>query len=190
MIVKLHYTHNVTDQTKQYVEVESPYNPGFVEGSHRLAGKWVPSLKRWRFDRRDEQAVKDLCLSVYGMDGVEKPEVVDAEVDIRGYSGDMPGISGHEDNIFLLGRQLAWRPGRDVPVRLGEGVRILSGDFGHRGGSAKYPKVYDDNGIVTLLVRDVPRSLAEKAVASERGAVRIVGAPSPDVPNAFHQAFE
>lgn len=55
--------------TGSNVTVDSPYNPNFVAGAKRLAGRW--SKPNWVFPKAQEARVRALCVEVYGTDGSE-----------------------------------------------------------------------------------------------------------------------
>ena len=135
--------------------VESPYHPLFVSGARALNGKY--SEGTWSFDARDESRVRELCREVYGTDGADAADLVTLRVSL--------GSGGYSDSLFVAGRQVASRRGRDNAVKLGDGVILVSGGFPSWGGSMKYPALEPKEGTV-LLVRDVPRPAAEKAVAA------------------------
>lgn len=156
-----------------HLEVQSPYYPEWLVQARRLGGRWDPVAATWSFDVRDEAAVRTALREVYGTDGEGPVELVDVALTL------VPGT--YARTVFALGREIAHRPGRDAPVRLGEGVRILRGTFPARGGSAKYPAIGDLSQDVVLLVRDVPRDLALRA-RERSNHVQVVEAPDGVVP--------
>lgn len=137
--------------------LKAPYLPAFPARARALGGRWDGAV--WAFDSRDEARVRALCLELYGTDGEETETV---EVLVR------PRLtrSWGDKAFYGLGRQLAYRATRDARVALGDGVTLLEGAFEARGGSAKHPCIGETEGVV-LLVRDVPRALAEAAIAAE-----------------------
>lgn len=142
------------------VTVESPYNPEFPSKARALGGKWSGSKRVWTFDVRDEERVRALCKAIYGYDGNENGEDVDL-VTVR-YT-----VTVDDKNpLWIGGRKVASRIGRDSRVSLGEGVIIIEGEFANSAGSRRYPELIDrydaERGVeVTLEVRDAPRSVAE-----------------------------
>ena len=150
------------------VTVKSPYNPNFPEEARKIGGKWTG--KKWTFDQRDEERVRNLCIKVYGTDGTLQG-LVDVQVRL------CPGrISKHE--IWALGREVIARPGRDAEVRMGEGVILLEGQFGKSGGSHQYPAIAAKTGTETdtvlLEIRDVPRQLVENFEHEHLELVKII----------------
>ena len=128
------------------VVLVAPYHPDLPSRAKALGGRWTGSA--WRFDGRDEGRVRELARSVYGTDGTDSPELVTLRVTLTEREAVL-------QELWLAGRLVARRPGRDVPVRLGDGVIIVSGEFPRRAGSARYPEL---GGVgVVLEVRDVPR---------------------------------
>ncbi len=137
------------------ITVRVPYDERFRSGARSLGGEWYAGRRVWAFDARRESDVRELCRMVFGTDGDDTPVLVDVRVDL---SGICRRIGYRCDEIRLYGRQIAKRWRRDEPVRLGKGVRLLSGGFATRGGSQKYPELaplYD----TVIEVLDVPESL-------------------------------
>lgn len=134
------------------IHTSTPYDPAFVAACKRLNGTWHAATKTWRFDSRDEAAVREACIKAFGTDGSDTTtmELVDVRISLHN--------DGYGDELRMFGRCLARRPGRDCPVRLGEGVVIVAGGFAGSGGSARYPGLCPSPGTV-LEVRDVPASL-------------------------------
>src|SRR5664280_748372 len=90
-----------------------------------IGGWWNPTDKVWTFDVRDEARVRALAVKLYGTDGS---------------GADMPTITvripvpAHftpyrYQELVLAGRTLAFRPGRDTPVRYADDVVLVSGGF-------------------------------------------------------------
>ncbi|HRR40482.1 MAG TPA: hypothetical protein P5244_04545 [Syntrophales bacterium] len=136
--------------------VTSPYNADFVDRAKRLGGRWQsPS---WVFDIRDEQAVRNLCRTIYGTDGQSIPDVVTIRATLdsskRAYQGP----------ITLFGRVVARAFGRDSGARLGEGVILVSGRFFSGGSRMNWYTEVKDGTVVRI--HDIPRAAAEKAIAA------------------------
>lgn len=161
------------------VTVISPYLPAWRARALDLGGKFQGGNK-WTFDWRDEARVRAALIELYGTDGT-LTELVDARVDVNHFTKHHPGAY---QELWLFGRSLASRPGRDSRVKLGDGVVIVSGDFGLRGGSVKNPALDPDYETV-LEVRDIPAGHADL----KREGVTIVARSGPDV-EALHAERE
>lgn len=160
------------------IQAATPFNPDFIAAARELNGKWLAGPKVWTFDARDEATVRQMCRNIYGTDGTEEHvELVTLRVQVGGEWG--TGIDPDQAEIWLGGRVILRRPGRDAAVRLGEGVVKVEGKpFFQSGGSARYPAIGRRDGTsVVLHVRDVPRALAEQEVANNKG-VSIVEEPA------------
>ena len=142
--------------TSTQVRVESPYNAQFVASSRALCGKWASPC--WAFDIRDEDRVRALCLQHYGEDGRPCERVT-----LRAFF--LPGIGAFGDSIYLAGRVIASAFGRDSGAKLGAGVVLLSGGFGSGGSAKNWKTVTNSEEGATVLVRDVPRSIADRLMA-------------------------
>lgn len=152
-------------------KLQSPYNPNLPAKAKLLGGKFNPSDKSWTFDSRDEQKVHELATAVYGTDGTQVQKLV--SVQIKLYQGGSA--------IWEFGRMIAERSSRDVKVRLGDGVILVSGSFKSSGGSAKYPEIGTDGQVV--IVRDVPEQLALDAIAKMPDVYSIVDSEPARISN-------
>lgn len=140
--------------------VFSPYHPDFPARARELGGRWAASDKQWSFDPRDEERVKKVLREVYGEDG-SPADLVTVKVDLDS----LRDTCASNSQLFLFGREIAVRFGRDSHVKLGRGVVVTNGRFPSSGGSAKHPCLA---GIADVLpdieIRDVPRTLAEQEI--------------------------
>src|SRR5262245_51736479 len=133
------------------LRVTTPYHPSFPELARNLGGKWEADTKTWRFDVRDAERVKLLCKRIYGYGDTD---LVTIRIAMEPHQ--------YQRELWLCGRQIAIRRGRDSRVSLGEGVVLIAGGFPASGGSMKYPTLSPNEGTV-LEVRDVPRSLVTES---------------------------
>lgn len=153
------------------IEVDSPYHSDFPASAKALGGRWTGSA--WRFDARDESRVRELIARTYGVDPdtltVIDPVTVRVTV----------GSSRVSQTLWLAGREIATRRGRDIPVRLGHGVIITSGEFPRSGGSGRYPNLGASG--ITMEVRDVSRAAIEEYLKNPNppDPVEIVPDPEP-----------
>jgi hypothetical protein len=139
--------------------LSAPYHPDLASRAKTLGGRWIPASAVWAFDPRDEVRVRGLCETVFGIDpNGAPPDLVDVRFRFHGRI-DM-------QSLWLCGREVASRRGRDEAVRLGADVIVEEGSFTPSGGSVKFPWLGDVDG-VALLVRDVPRPLAERLTSRE-----------------------
>ena len=167
------------------LKLVSPFVPGFSDKARALGGTWNPTTKAWYFDQRDSDRVRALVLATFGVDPLaepgDEPELVTVRVELN-------GRLCNESSVWMFGRELASRGGRDYAVRLGTGVILIAGSFPSHGGSVKNPRLDNSDGTI-LEVRDVPRQLAEQAIAenAKRAAEQIAGADkraeTPGAPN-------
>lgn len=137
--------------------LKSPYNPELPPKARKIGGKFAYGL--WHFDARDEQRVRDIAIEVYGTTGTPS-ETKTVRINMDDYDGD-------EQELWLFGRCVARRPGRDYSVKLGDGVIVTEGGFGGRGGSVKNPRLDPREGTV-LEIRDVPAQHPELTEYADR----------------------
>jgi hypothetical protein len=136
------------------VKVSCPYSPELVAWAKKHGGRWLNNM--WAFDARDEEAVREALMSLYGTDGRAVP-LVDIKIEISAYAPQRDNKAA----FWMFGRCLAERKHRDAAVRLGDGVILSAGGFHDYGGSAKNPELCPKSGTV-LEVRDVPEALIDK----------------------------
>lgn len=136
--------------------VESPYNTIFLNRAKKWGGKWSGS--KWVFDVREETRVRELCKKVFGTDGVCVPDVVSVRATLRD-----PDDNAFRAPITIFGRVVARAFGRDSGVKIGYGVVILEGGFASGGSVKNWYTVVKGNTVI--IVRDVPRLLAEEEIA-------------------------
>lgn len=149
------------ERTESRIVVQTPYHPEFPPAAKRMGGKWDAANRVWVFDARDEERVRALVRGLFGTDGSEEPQKL---VTVRIRADLHPATDSNA--LWLFGRRIAYRLGRDFPVRLGDGVVIIEGDFARRGGSRKYPALEPLPGTV-LEIRDVPAELAREVAGKE-----------------------
>lgn len=137
----------------EQLHVFTPYHPDFRRRAPRLGGKFDSGS--WRFDPRDEERVRKALRDVYGTDGEDSVPLVTVR---QSFSSEHE----HAGEIWVYGRRIASRRFRDDEVSLGNDVVILEGEFSARGGSAKYPCIFDGDEKVIMEVRNVPLSLTSK----------------------------
>ena len=164
------------------LRVRSPYHPAFPPEARKLGGKW--NGREWVFDPRLEEQVRDLLTRIYGWDGAYPVLIADARVILDRLPEEWRG----DRSLWLLGRELASRPGRDARVELGPGVVLEAGGFPPSGGSRKYPSLAWEPGTV-LRVLDVPVAKIEavrekhpEAIEEIPGTRRSVQGPDAVVP--------
>lgn len=147
----------------------SPYHPDFPAGAREIGGGWDRERRIWRFDRRDEDRVRDLARVYFGVDGTEPADdLVTVRVSLEGRE--------HSDAARFAGREIARRRARDEPVRLPKDVVVVSGMLKRHGGSVKNPRVEAEDVIVEI--RDLPRG----ALSIEKPeSYELVGAAAPTV---------
>lgn len=138
------------DTTDKRAYLTAPYDAAAVAAAHDLGGSWDGRNKRWSFDVRDVERVRELARTYWGTDGTE-PEGDLVTVRIDAYAHE----TGNE--IRFAGRRVAIRRGRDEPVKLSAGVVVVAGKLPSSAGSMKNPAVLEWGNEVTLEVRDLPR---------------------------------
>jgi len=146
--------------------VTCPYSDKFVAGAKKLGGKFVKEqkddpypylrknyskkIKYWVFLPQNEEAVRKLCIDIFGTDGDTTNELVTVKTTVKTECTRKP-VSFH-------GRTLASAWDRDSGAKLGEDVALLDGII-TSGGSTKYWSTIVDG---TFLVHNFPKVKAEE----------------------------
>ncbi len=170
----------VIERSGSYITVVAPFHPAWKAAARDLGGRWLAKQRAWEFDIRDEPRVREVLVDIYGTTGDDAPELVDVEYELS-------TSEGSRQTLYAVGRELAHRPGRDNPVRLGNKVGVLRGGFPANGGSRNGPKLEPFAGTV-LIVRDVPRRLADEVVTT--GQITILDATTAAGPRKAPPAVD
>lgn len=137
------------------LRVSFPYYPPTVKAlKERFGAKWNPESKTWSLDARDRTRLEQLLREDFGTAGEAVP-LCTIQVPLYEWEDG--------DTIWIVGRRIAHRPGRDHRVTLGEGVIITQGGFPSTGGSMNHPRL-DCRKETVAEIRDVPISLATRLV--------------------------
>ncbi len=165
--IKVSYLGN--DQ--QYIAVKSPYHPELPVLAKQTGGKWDSSGNVWYFDRRIESRVKDLFLRVYHeWNEIENP--VNLIVDVtRARAQSTPNLNNDfqswhgtgQASLWVGGRLIAERRGRDYSVKTGNGVILLTGGWPNSGGSVKNVSLATKEG-TTVEIMDMPGVVAARLI--------------------------
>ena len=131
------------------IEVRTPYHPNFPPKARELGGAWDAGGKCWVFGAGDMDRVRQLCVMIYGRDGITETETCTVRIEL---------LDRNVKDVYRFGRCLVERSRRDWNVKLGEGVSIVTGGFPSRGGSAQNPELLTYPNTI-LEVSGVPRSL-------------------------------
>jgi len=160
--------------------VTCPYNPGFGRKAKEIAGQWDSNGKTWNFDVRNEELVRNLLIDVYGTDDSATAELVSVKLVITLPDEEECQVGPTCGVLVIAGRVVAAASGRDSGARLGEGVVVVSGGFKSGGSMKNWATMAKPNTVVIL--HDVPRAVAEKAVSNwEEGSGIVPGQPRVDI---------
>ena len=156
------------------LRLKSPYHPDIPNRMRQLGGSWSYESRTWYVPVDLEAELRQICYDIYRIDPLgDAPEMVNVR-----YS--LGGRRLNQQTLFLFGREIVHRPGRDSSVKPGPGVSIISGGFLSSGGSRNNPILgYSDDDTV-ILIRDVPREAADEFAQVEDGVVEIEELPEAE----------
>ena len=140
--------------THKFVRVKAPYHPEFPSLARAMQGQWDKATKRWTFPASLEEDVREILIDIYGTDS-DNYESVDVVYRVS-------GTDAQNEKIVAFGRQLVRRYKFNRDVGLSRDVTLFEGNFPMKAGSHSKPRL---GGAGTrLLVRSIPRLIAEKAM--------------------------
>lgn len=157
------------------LELRAPFHEGLPYRCRTLGGLWKGADVGWVFDRDREDALRAVCLELFGLDGREESlqDTIDLEVTVDEHVLQRVVFQACGRPVALLGREIAAPlPRRDV-ARPGRGVKFLKGrPFCRR--SVETYLLSIPNGSV-FMMRAVPRVTLDRLVTSigDAGSVRI-----------------
>ena len=157
------------------INLETPFHPDLPARLRALNGKWNADQRVWQMPADLEAEVRQVCLDFFDID-----PLAEVPTDLITVRVNVSFLSLRQETLYLFGRAVLRRPGRDNGVMPGEGVSIVSGGFARSGGSRAYPEIGSPDDGTTLLIRDVPRAGLEKVIADYPAAVvEIVQSSAP-----------
>lgn len=142
------------------LQLKTPYSPTLPALCRALGGKWNATQKSWFFDMRDARRVAAMCLETFGIDPLAAPDDAPDLVTVRWRPDQI-----RSDEVWMFGRQIVRRPGRDSAVQLGADCVTVSGGFPTWGGSRANPVIGTPVEGTIIEIRDVPRSLVDETLA-------------------------
>lgn len=161
---------SVTPSGDRLIVVKTPYHPLFLKVARALNAEHDGQDDAWVFDSRDETRVRQALVDVFGTDGSGEVELATARVKLIGPI--------NAKAYFAFGRRVAIRWRRDDPVKLGQGVVIVEGEFPEWGGSARAPDLLP-KGQVVVEVRDAPKFLVLREMAQHPDRVSMIDDDTP-----------
>ena len=147
--------------------VTTPFSAEFVAGARNLAGRWDKGKKAWAFDARNGEAIRALCMEVYGSDGVTS-DLITVKIT-------MPdGMGACCAGLEICGRALARAYGRDSGAKISGGVVVLSGGFDSSGSVKNWRTIAKENTVI--LLHDFPRTRVKEIQEMEDMSAEIIEA--------------
>jgi hypothetical protein len=160
---------NITT-TSGRLNAETPYHPTFNYHVKLLGARWTG--KGWQLDPSNEQRLRELALRVFGTDS---PHYDGFTIQIDANQAWRADPIKEDSVLYFAGRRILNRHARDLPIALGAGVSLVSGDLPASGGSVKYPSLaLEEKDGVVVEVLDVPADHEALKEALAAGYVKIM----------------
>ena len=160
------------------VELRAPYHPTLPHRCRALGGRWQGAETGWVFAPDQEEALRAVCLDVFGLDGREEAprDMVELRVVVDERAVIRTVFKAFGRPIFLLGRQIAAAVPNRKTARPGRGIRFIRGRPICRP-SVDIWQVSVPNGSVFVMC-DVPRVTVARLIATigDAGSAELVEA--------------
>ena len=150
----------MSTKVKVYVSTEdnklhvfAPFLQKFVVEAKKFGGIWSRTSKEWIFDTRDEEYIKKACFDLFGSDG-SSSKLVDIKITF------LKGVLNYQDAVYICNRQIAYATGRDSGAKIGEGVKLLTGEIDSGGSTKNWFTTIEKDTV--LIMRDVYEAAVEK----------------------------
>lgn len=154
--------------TDSNIAVKSPYDRGFIEQVKSLGGRWNSSDKRWEVPRELEQKLKEILATTYGTPLDTAEAILKIKFD--------PHFFEKDDEVWVGGKRVCWRRGRDSGVSFADGSYLLEGTLPSSAGSRNNPSVFEgyaEEGEYTM-VTSIPESVYAALSDEQKEATEII----------------
>ncbi|GBQ94727.1 hypothetical protein AA23498_2101 [Acetobacter nitrogenifigens DSM 23921 = NBRC 105050] len=145
--------------TGSHIALQAPYHPELSAQARRLGGRFRGKEAGWLFDADQENALRGLCHTLWGVDGTAGAliDTVTLRVTVRPKFHEATLWRTFGSDIWMCGRQIASRrPGGRPVVVPGRGVKFTVGRPRIEDGpTGSFMLLVDDGCVFT--VRDMPR---------------------------------
>ena len=162
--------------TEDRLELRAPFPAGLPYRCRGLGGRWKGAEVGWVFERQHENAVRLICLDLFGLDGHPESleDTVDLEVTVDEQVVSRTVFETTGQPIAFLGREIAAPVPRKDVARPGRGVKFLKGRPLCRHSVESYLLSIADGSV--FIVRAVPRLTLDCFVRSigDAGTVRVM----------------
>ena len=129
-------------KTDTTIQVKSSYNEAFIKASRLIGGKWNATNKSWDFPLENEELVMRNLAEIYSY-SIDNESMVFLYIDVDKWTD-----YDYTDSLYLNKLLVAKREYRDSDVKLFNGATLIKGGFKSSGGSAKYPRLNQEEGTV------------------------------------------
>jgi hypothetical protein len=155
------------------LELQAPFHPNLSLHAKALGGRWRGQEVGWVFSIDRAEALRALCLRVWGVDGTPEAfaDLVQLRVEVDEQDIRYPIWEGYNNAVYLVGREIAASLKNRRAARPGRGVKFLSGKPNCR----TYLNAYwttVPNGSVFLL-KETPRMAVDRVRSALDGHGRM-----------------
>lgn len=156
----------VIEKAEDRLTLKAPYHPMLAGHARELQGRWRGAEAGWAFGVEQERALRERCVSLWGVDGTPEAAADTVTLRIEVLSSGSPHSIwlATNDNLWLCGREIISRVKGRAIARAGRGVRFVEA-MPQIGTGPGIWWVWAPAGAVFLL-HDVPRMAVAKFEAT------------------------
>jgi hypothetical protein len=145
-----------------HLALQAPYHPALPHRCKQIGGRWMGNDYGWSFSLCEEQALRGICLDIWGVDGTPSAfdDTVDLQVTVMEEGPQRQVFEAYEEPVYLVGREIAAALKNRRAARPGRGIKFLIGKP-HCFVSPSMWGTSIPNGSV-FVIRQVPRSAANR----------------------------
>jgi hypothetical protein len=146
----------------EHLALQAPYHPALPHRCKQIGGRWMGNAYGWSFSLHEEQAVRDICLDIWGVDGTPSAleNMVDLKVTVAEEGPQRQVFQAYEEPVYLVGREIAAALKNHRAARPGRGIKFLIGKP-HCFVSPSLWGTSIPNGSV-FIIHEVPRVAADR----------------------------
>jgi len=111
------------------LELQAPYHPELSIQAKSLTGRWLGPEIGWAFSLERENALRVLCLRMWGVNGTPEAmaDLVTLRIEVAEQDIGYPIWHGYNAPVYLVGREIAASLKNRRAARPGRGVTFLEG---------------------------------------------------------------
>lgn len=134
---------NFEKDGKEFIRVNSPYNPSFIKRAKEIRGKYngADSIKAWEFPVESKSKLDSLLSTIYGTTDGSVSEKVAVRLTF------LETVIAEQDSIIIAGRIIAIGRGRDTGAKCGRDITFDEGNMGTDGSRKNWHTFIEEGSV-------------------------------------------